>query len=223
MLAGGMGTRLRNVVSNVPKPMAPIGNKPFLEFLLQWVALYKVNSVILSTGYKAEMISNHFGDSYNNIPLIYAHEDEPLGTGGAILNALKYSKENNLVIINADTYFPVNLDELLNFHKSAKANLTIALKYMEKFDRYGTVDLDGDTIVSFNEKRYCEQGMINAGIYVVNKEFLLEKGLPAKFSFEKEVLEKEAGTKKLKGAVFAETFIDIGIPDDYNKAIELLT
>ncbi|MGZ3756173.1 MAG: nucleotidyltransferase family protein [Mucilaginibacter sp.] len=222
MLAGGMGTRLRNVISNIPKPMAPIGDKPFLEFLLQWLAGYRVSSVILSTGYKAEVISDYFGDNFNNMSLLYAHEEEPLGTGGAILNAMKLSVENDVVIINADTYFPINLDDLSHFHNSAQTNISVALKPMNNFDRYGTVNLDGDTIVSFNEKQYCDEGLINGGIYMVNKKFLFGKKLPLKFSFEKEVLEKEAGTSNLKGVIYTAPFIDIGIPEDYSKAIELL-
>jgi len=222
LLAGGMGTRLHSVVSDLPKPMAPVNNKPFLEYIFQWIAKYPVSSVILSVGYKSEAISNYFGDYFQNIPLKYVKDAKPLGTGGAIVYALKAAADSDVIIINADTYFPVDINELVNFHKLKEAKLTVALKTMKAFDRYGTVELIGDTISRFNEKQFCEEGLINGGIYVVNKDFVNSMSLPEVFSFEKEILEKQADSGALKGLVFTEPFIDIGIPEDYYRASEIV-
>jgi D-glycero-alpha-D-manno-heptose 1-phosphate guanylyltransferase len=222
VLAGGMGTRLRSVVNHLPKPMAPVNGKPFLEYLFQWLSLYSVSRIILSVGYKSETISEYFGGSFMDIPLEYIIETKPLGTGGALKFALNYTVEENVAIINGDTYFPIDLDKFLDFHILSKSKLSIALKKMEKFDRYGTVELFGQTITHFNEKQFCEEGLINGGIYLVNNSFIRLIPLPEVFSFEKEILEKKANSKNLRGMIFNEPFIDIGIPEDYFKAAEIV-
>jgi D-glycero-alpha-D-manno-heptose 1-phosphate guanylyltransferase len=222
VLAGGMGTRLRAVVNDLPKPMAPVNGKPFLEYLFQWLSLYFVSRIILSVGYKSDAISEYFGNSFGNIPLEYIIETEPLGTGGALKFALNYTTEEDVVIINGDTYFPIDLDKFLDFHILNKSKLSIALKKMEKFDRYGTVELFGQTIIHFNEKQFCEEGLINGGIYLINASYIRSISLPEIFSFEKEVIEKQTKNKNFKGMIFNEPFIDIGIPDDYFKAAKIV-
>jgi D-glycero-alpha-D-manno-heptose 1-phosphate guanylyltransferase len=222
ILAGGLGTRLSQVVSDVPKPMAPIRNRPFLDYLMDWLSAYRVSRVIMSVGYKSDIITDHFGTSFNNIPIVYAYENEPLGTGGAILNALKYASANNVLVVNGDTYFPVDLDILSEFHTANGGVISIALKLMENFDRYGTVDLHETTISGFKEKQRLESGLINGGIYFLKKDFFNSKTYPLKFSFETEILEKETAGGDIKGLVFSEMFIDIGVPDDYQKACEEL-
>ena len=217
-MAGGMGTRLRDVIQDVPKPMAPIQGKPFLEYLLNWVLKYPVSKIVFAVGYKADVIKAHFGENFKSIPIVYAEEKEPLGTGGAILNALRYTSNKNVIIINGDTYFPVDLINLVKFHQTSVGALSIALKEMKDFDRYGTVDLVEETITGFKEKRPLETGLINGGIYVLNRAFLYQMNLPERFSFEQAVLEEGASTGKLKAMIFTETFIDIGVPDDYKKA-----
>ena len=219
ILAGGMGTRLREVVSDVPKPMAAIKGKPFLEYLLNWLSDYSsVRRFILAVGYKSEVIVNYFGQSFNQIPIVYVNEHEPLGTGGAILNALKTCDSDNVLIINGDTYFPIDINRFEEFHQSNKKPISGALKKMKDFDRYGTVEILQDSIVKFNEKTYCEEGLINGGIYIVNKNWLEQEKYPSKFSFEKDVLEKNANKGLLAGKIFEDVFVDIGIPEDYNKA-----
>jgi D-glycero-alpha-D-manno-heptose 1-phosphate guanylyltransferase len=203
-------------------PGAPVNGKPFLEYLFQWLSLYSVSRVILSVGYKSEAISEYFGNSFGNIPLEYIIETEPLGTGGALKFALNYTIEEDIAVINGDTYFPIDLDKFLDFHILNKSKLSVALKKMEKFDRYGTVELFGQTIIHFNEKQFCEEGLINGGIYLVNNSFIQLIPLPEVFSFEKEILEKKVNSKNLKGMVFDEPFIDIGIPEDYFKAAKIV-
>lgn len=222
ILAGGLGVRLREVIQDIPKPMAPIRSKPFLHYLLEWVSQYPVTKIVLAVGYKSDVIKAYFGDNFNGVPLLYAQESEPLGTGGAILNALTFIESEEVTIINGDTYFPVDLSLFADFHKTSGGDLSIALKEMHDFDRYGTVRRAGDIIVGFEEKKPLKTGLINGGIYVLSKAFLAGLNLPLKFSFEQAVLEKQASTGKLRAMVFTETFIDIGIPADYKKACEWL-
>jgi D-glycero-alpha-D-manno-heptose 1-phosphate guanylyltransferase len=218
ILAGGMGTRLRKVVTDVPKPMAPVNDKPFLYYLLHWMNNFPVEKIILSTGYKSDSIFDYFGNSFENIRLIYVKDEEPLGTGGAVLKALKSTMGNNILILNGDTWFPIDLNEFYSFHIKNNHIFSIALKRMKKISRYGSVETDGDTIVRFNEKKYCAEGLINGGIYLVNRQFFESRQLPDVFSLEKELLAREAESSVLKGVVFDDPFIDIGVPEDYHRA-----
>jgi len=222
ILAGGKGTRLQEIVADVPKPMAPVNDKPFLLYVLDWLLEYKIDRLILSVGYKAEIIKKYFGENYRGIPIIYAHEHESLGTGGAIRYALSVTSTDNILILNGDTFFPINLSGFSEFHKRNDNTISIALKHLKNFDRYGTVDLQNDTIINFNEKEYKEEGLINAGIYLLNKSKMEFQDLPEVFSFEKAILEKASETGLVKGMVFTDDFIDIGIPKDYYKACRLL-
>jgi D-glycero-alpha-D-manno-heptose 1-phosphate guanylyltransferase len=218
ILAGGLGTRLRGTVPDLPKPMAPVGGTPFLRYLLEWLAEYPVSRLIFSIGYMPESIMDYFGDSFNGIPLEYAIEEEPLGTGGAIIRACGKISEPDFLVINGDTYFPVDLSELYSFHTRQSAFITIALKRMKDFSRYGAVECTDETIIQFHEKKLCRDGLINGGIYAINRKRILSYNLPEAFSFEKEILEKSAGTGDLRGIVFDEPFLDIGIPEEYHRA-----
>jgi len=218
ILAGGKGTRLRDVVADVPKPMAPVCGKPFLYYLFKWINKYTVSKLIISAGYKSGSIVKHFGNSIFNIPLEYVIEEKPLGTGGAVKYALQQTSGNDILIINGDTYFPIDLTKFLSFHIKSKSLFTIALKRMHDFDRYGTVECRDNTICRFNEKKFCKDGLINGGIYLANRQFIESWKLPGEFSLEKEILEKKAGTSAIKGFIFNDLFIDIGIPEDYHRA-----
>ena len=218
ILAGGMGTRLSKAIADIPKPMAPVNDKPFLFYLLNWIKNYPVERIILSTGYRAESIFEYFGSSFENIPLEYVTEEKPLGTGGAFIKALESIRGINILILNGDTWFPINLNEFYTFHLKNNNVFSIALKRMKKFSRYGSVECAGSTITGFNEKKQCEEGLINGGIYLVNRSFFKSRKFPEVFSLEKEILVKEAGTSVLKGVVFDDPFLDIGIPDDYHRA-----
>lgn len=218
ILAGGMGTRLAKVVADVPKPMAPVNGRPFLYYIFQWLQKYPVERIIVSAGYKSEIIVKYFGESFINIPVEYAIEENPLGTGGALMFAFKKTKSKDILVINGDTWFPVDINNFYSFHTINKFLLTIALKQMKDFSRYGTVECVENTIVRFNEKKQCNKGLINGGIYLINRQFLESKQLPEVFSLEKDLLEKECGSSLLKCRIFDDPFIDIGIPDDYQKA-----
>lgn len=217
ILAGGFGTRLQSVVKNLPKPMADINSKPFLKYLFDYLVDNSITSVIICVGYKKEYIMNYFGDSYKNISIKYSEEDEPLGTGGAIKKALTLCKEENIFVLNGDTFFKINLNKLLDEHTAFKNHLTLSLKKMYNFDRYGSVTLHNHKVQSFNEKCFLSEGLINGGTYLMNRNILLN--YPEVFSFEQEVLEKKS--KIQIGALeYEDYFIDIGIPEDYQKAKE---
>ncbi|MFH0843288.1 MAG: nucleotidyltransferase family protein [Bacteroidota bacterium] len=218
ILAGGKGIRLKEVVSDVPKPMAVIHDKPFLFYLLQRIREFPVDKIILSVGYKSETIINYFGHSFGCIPLEYAKEEKPLGTGGAIVNAVKETTGCNILILNGDTWFPIDLNKFYSHHVKNNHLFTIALKRLERFSRYGSVEISGDTITGFNEKKYCENGVINGGIYLVNRHFFESRQFPEVFSLEDDILAMEAGSDVFKGVVFNEPFIDIGVPEDYHRA-----
>ncbi|MFZ4400529.1 MAG: nucleotidyltransferase family protein [Bacteroidales bacterium] len=215
ILAGGLGSRLQNVVKDIPKPMADINGQPFLKFLLDYLSIYQIERIILSVGYKYEVIEKYFGRKYRNIELVYAVEDEPLGTGGGILNACKHLNSNLFYLINGDTFFDVNLDELKTFHLLQKADFTLAIKPMNNFDRYGTVEISKNRILKFNEKRYMKSGLINGGVYLLDKNKLQSLAFPLKFSFEKEFLEHYISSYFFAAFECNNYFIDIGIPDDY--------
>lgn len=221
VLAGGMGTRLRSVVSDLPKPMAPVAGKPFLEYILTWLSSNGVERAVLSVGYKWECIRDHFGLRFGDMEIDYSVEDHPLGTGGAVALAISHTHEQTILVVNGDTSFPIALDELVARH-SKTCGATLALKRMENFDRYGTVVLEGDSITAFQEKAPQKSGLINAGIYALDRNFLSGRGLADRFSLEQDVLEKEAGQGRLFGAVFDAPFLDIGIPEDYARAPEFL-
>ena len=217
VLAGGLGTRLRSVVHEIPKCLAPIGGKPFMGYLLDWLGKYPVTHVVFSVGYLREQVidyvqSREWPFSYN-----FAIEETPLGTGGGIRLALSKCHDNQVFVVNGDTFFPVDLNTMPCAHA-----VTLALKPMKDFDRYGAVSADGTadalTITAFHEKAHCEEGLINGGVYLLDRNRLDMSSLPEKFSFEKEVLEPGAAIGEIGGWVSDAYFIDIGIPEDYQKA-----
>ena len=223
ILAGGLGTRLREVVDDIPKSMAPVNGKPFLEYVLNRLIEYRFNRIILATGYKNEAISSYFGDHHGEASLIYSMEKEPLGTGGAIFLASSQVTSDYFFVLNGDTLFSVDLDAMEDFSRKEKAVITVALKPMADFDRYGSVSLEGDRIVSFNEKKFCNSGLINGGIYFVNKRWFRLNATTEKFSFEKDILEKGTSYDLIAGYISDSYFIDIGIPGDYFRALKDLT
>jgi D-glycero-alpha-D-manno-heptose 1-phosphate guanylyltransferase len=225
ILAGGQGTRLRSVVADVPKPMAPIQGKPFLYYLLNSLKKQGIKKFIISVGYKSEHITDYFGDNFCNIPIIYAHELIPLGTGGAVRLALQYSTNENVFILNGDSFFSVNINKLRYFHEASNSDFTLALrKVNNEHGRYGNVDIEEDgKIINFDNSNNTDV-LINGGIYFINKESFL-KNIPSthSFSLENDFLKELPQNVKLYGVEFIKAyFIDIGIPPDFERAqIEL--
>ncbi|MCH3717595.1 nucleotidyltransferase family protein [Campylobacter lari] len=215
VLAGGLGTRLKSVVQDLPKPMAPINGKPFLTFVLEYLKKQGITEVVLSVSYKYELIQEYFKEEFEGMRIRYNVEKELLGTGGAIKDALKLI-QNQAYILNGDTIFDIDLKKLaLNNGK-----ICIALKQMQNFDRYGTVNVDDQGIVtSFEEKVFKKQGLINGGIYLLKKDIFDEFDLEKKFFFE-EFLQLNCNALKIQTQIFDDYFIDIGIPQDYKFFIK---
>ena len=223
ILAGGKGTRLQSVVSNVPKPMALIGDKPFLMLLLQYLQSQGIEKVVLSVGYMYEIIQETFGESFNGLSISYSIETEPLGTGGAIAKAMTMVESQSVLVLNGDSFIKIDLEEIERKFPTSKNHSLLVLKEMNNVSRYGSVVLKDEVITAFEEKQFKEKALINAGVYVLNKDIFKDKNLPEKFSFEKDFLEKEVEKENLRGIITNGYFIDIGVPEDYQKAqIELV-
>ena len=218
ILAGGLGTRLRSVVRDVPKPMAAIGEQPFLSYLLDECVRYGIRDVILAVGYLHETIRQYFGDTYQGMRLQYAIEDEPLGTGGAVKQALRYCRPDMpAFVLNGDTLFAADWRQLYQCYIQQGSDIAIALRTMHHFDRYGVVETDSaGRVTAFCEKQYREIGNINGGIYVLSP--LLLCNYPDRFSLEQDVLSVSVQHYRLYAHISESYFIDIGIPDDYRRA-----
>ncbi len=222
ILAGGFGTRLQSVVSDIPKPMAQVGEKPFLYYILRYLESFGIERTVLSVGYRHEFISQYFGDRFGAMELFYAIENQPLGTGGAVKYASEMIQANRFFLFNGDSFFRTDLEKLNDLHNQRNAKITLSLKEMQNFDRYGSVVMDTSGLISaFNEKRYCESGLINTGIYVIEKH-IVANFPEQKFSLEKDILEKEVANSSVYGRVFDGFFIDIGIPEDYSRIQSLV-
>ena len=271
VLAGGLGTRLRSVVKEIPKCLAPVAGRPFLGYLLDWLVEQGVDHVVFSVGYLREQVIDYLQSYYWPFTYDFAIEESPLGTGGGIRLALEKCHENQVFVVNGDTFFPVNLKDM-----PFTSAVTLALKPMKGFDRYGSVSVappvvgnnfsqgfaknqfpttstgpshvelalpseenyfsgrdpknqfSSDStkpshegalqVRAFQEKRYCSEGLINGGVYAIDRGRLDLGSLPERFSFEKEVLEPGAALGEIGGLVSDAYFIDIGIPEDYRKA-----
>lgn len=218
ILAGGLGTRLRAAVSDLPKCMAPVAGRPFLAYLIDYYKKQGIENFLFSVGYKSEHITA-FLKSYHSLQYKIIQEQEPLGTGGALQLALENEEEEDILILNGDTFFKLNVLQFSAFHDSKEGEISLALKPMENFSRYGMVELASDkSITVFREKQFYATGYINAGCYLLKPSSFLKYPWPQKFSFEKDYLENNSIAKKMYGYVEDAYFIDIGIPEDYYRA-----
>jgi len=225
ILAGGLGTRLRSVVSSVPKPMASIRGRPFLEHLMDYWIEQGVKKFVLSVGYKHQLIMKHFGDTYKDIPIHYAIEKEPLGTGGALLLAAQNITEPFLVL-NGDTFIEVNLDRLVDFHMTNGSEWTLSLFLAGQSERYTAIEMTIDgRITSLQPEIDHLDCLANGGVYLITPSALsrLDYELDRKTSLEEELLPSFISSGgRLYGIECPGRFIDIGIPEDYYNAEKIL-
>ena len=225
ILAGGLGTRLQSVVSDVPKSMAVINGRPFLEYQLDYLIGQGTMRAVLSVGYKHECIMNHFGYAYKSLEIDYAIEHEPLGTGGGIRLSFWKIDGPRALILNGDSMFRFDFREMMDFHLKKRAAVTIALRKLKDTLRYGRVSM-GRTrrINGFSEKDPDgAPGFINGGIYILEKKMLMEPEFRGKFSIEKDFFSHYYPTLKMFGFEAQGYFLDIGIPEDYKKAQDEFT
>jgi D-glycero-alpha-D-manno-heptose 1-phosphate guanylyltransferase len=222
VLAGGLGTRLRGVLPDIPKCMALVNDKPFLHYVLSYLGSAGFSKVILSVGYRKEQIISHFGNEFQSIQLAYAPEDEPLGTGGAVMLASRQVQGDSFFVVNGDTCFIPNLQAMAEEHIRWAADVTIAARYMENTARYGLLDTnDQGRILAFREKDpLSEPGYINGGIYLMGKQIF--NGITeTRFSIEQDIFRVKAGSLRLQAYYSEAFFLDMGIPEDYLRAGEL--
>lgn len=227
ILAGGMGTRLRSAVSDVPKPMAPINSRPFLEHQMDFWIKQGVSEFVLSVGYMREIIINHFSNDYKGIKITYAIEETPLGTGGGLLTAVqKLPDDTPTLVLNGDTFFDASLGELEKFHSKHNSDWTFALARANEARRYTGLEIDEEgRIISLKSGTDKIGRLINSGVYLINPNIFSKLSLESgtKISLEDEIFPKllESGNN-LYGLEFTGNFVDIGVPDDYFRAKDIL-
>ena len=219
ILAGGLGTRLRSEVADLPKCMAPVAGKPFLHWVIAHLTTQKLTSFIFALGYMHEIIEEYVKENYPFLHVQFSVENEPLGTGGAIKLAMKLCQEQHISVVNGDTLFETNNNLLWTEHILRKSACTLALKPMHNFDRYGAVTINEKHVINaFKEKKYMDAGLINGGVYLINRHVFNQINFSKKFSFEKDFLEKYLDILTMIGVEDNGYFIDIGIPEDFKKA-----
>lgn len=217
MLAGGFGTRLAHVVPDVCKPMAPVAGEPFLRYVLDQLDGAGFGHVVIADGYRREQIEEYFMGTYRGLQVDYSPEDEPLLTGGAVKKALASCEGPYVFVVNGDTWFDVDFAAMEDVATKADPTAVLAAKRMRDFDRYGTLDVAPDgTIRAFREKQPCAEGLINGGVYLLRRDALDD--MPTKFSLETDFFERVVGDDCLAAVECAGGFIDIGVPEDYERA-----
>jgi D-glycero-alpha-D-manno-heptose 1-phosphate guanylyltransferase len=217
VLAGGFGTRLRAVVPDLPKPMAPVCGKPFLELLLGALRGKGLQRAVLSLGYRADVIQQHFGPRFGSLELAYEVEDTPLGTGGAIRRGLARCQGDAVLVVNGDTLLDIELQAVQAAWNQQHQPLIVGVQVPDT-SRYGRLAVEGNKLSGFAEKGVAGPGLINSGHYVLPRGLLADPALPEAFSFEADFLVPRLAS--LQMAVFASqgSFIDIGVPEDYARA-----
>ncbi|MSQ55560.1 MAG: phosphohexose mutase [Betaproteobacteria bacterium] len=223
VLAGGFGTRLRSVVSDMPKPMAPVNGRPFLEHLLEYWIGQGVKRFVLSIGFLAGKVVDHFGNAWRGAEIAYAHETSPLGTGGGLLLGAAETRADEILVLNGDTFFAMELPALVEFHRSRRSDCTLSLFRTQDAERYMGLELgSGGELRTLAAK---QGGLANGGVYLFRSAVL--QGLPwqpgTRFSLETDMLPHgHRSGWRIYGREGGSTFIDIGVPEDYRRAAEVL-
>lgn len=214
VLCGGQGTRLGDLTKDTPKPLLEVAGRPFMHHVLGKLAAAGTPEVVLATSFQWEKIAKVYGNAWQGMRICYSIEPEPLGTGGAIRQAMREAQAAEALVLNGDTLFDMDLNALIDFHAQRRAQVSIAVRRVPDVSRYGAVAMDGEgRIVQFGEKRRQGEGLINAGVYVVNVEVF--EGIESpRFSFETEVLGANIDCMRVYAMEAAGYFIDIGIPED---------
>jgi D-glycero-alpha-D-manno-heptose 1-phosphate guanylyltransferase len=221
ILAGGLGTRLRKVVPDIPKPLAEIGGRPFIEHLLDMLADYAIKDAVICTGHLAELIEERLGAGYRGIEITYSKEARPLGTGGALRLALPIIKKSRALVLNGDSYCPADIKKFYEFHNKKNADISMVLAKADSSSASGVVETDDNgRVVSFREKKEEKAPcMVNAGIYLLERALIRKIPPGAQISLEKEIFPLWTDIKFF-GFPCGAGLIDIGTPDGYKRARE---
>ena len=224
ILAGGKGTRLKSVLDDRPKPMAIIRGKPFIEWILLMLRRQGIQRAVICTGHLGEIVESYFGDSRDiDMEITFARDPFPLGTGGAVRNALGKTRSKHILVLNGDSYLRVNISSFLKTHLALNARASISLVQVEESSRYGSVKVNKDgKLLAFLEKSQKKQsGLINAGIYLLERNVVKEIPDGEMVSLEREIFPDLIG-KGLYGVLCDGPFVDIGTPESFNKAGKIL-
>jgi D-glycero-alpha-D-manno-heptose 1-phosphate guanylyltransferase len=220
ILAGGLGTRLRSVLNDVPKCMAPLGEFNFLEILVDELLKYNFKKIIFAVGYKSEMIVDFISKKNYNVEMIFSLETIPLGTAGCIFNALKFSSENHIFVINGDTFQKRDYKKIFSDVMNYQANVNlITVNVTNDSSRYGSIILDdscSNKIINFKEKKYNYNSIVSSGCYLFDSKLLKNISHYNFSSLENDLFEYLISENLLYAYPLVEKFIDIGIPEDYN-------
>lgn len=218
VLVGGLGTRLRPVVEDLPKPLAPVAGRPFLAWILDHLAMAGIRHVVLASGYMAERIEHAIGRRWHGIDVEYSVEPEPLGTGGALRLAAGRLHDGAAHAVNGDTFLRYHPADLERAVRAEGAALGLALAYVPDVARYGAVECEAGRVTGFREKGGTGPGLVNAGCYFLTERALAALPAAPRFSFEGAVLEPLAQRREVVGFTATRDFIDIGVPEDYRRA-----
>ena len=226
ILCGGLGTRLREVVSDRPKAMALINDRPFLDYQIAWLKSKGISEIILAVGFKSDQIVDYFGDGKSyGVNIKYSYEDSPLGTGGAILSAMEMHKLGHCVVVNGDSFLDIDLESLEKLYLGQNANLCMTCHFVDKADRYGVVEFDQhNRLLGFSEKKILDSpAWINSGIYMLNHSIFDGFDSNSQFSFETDVLNKSSKQSYYVFQCWDKPFIDIGTPESFQVADEFFS
>jgi D-glycero-alpha-D-manno-heptose 1-phosphate guanylyltransferase len=218
VLAGGLGTRLRAVVPDRPKPMALVAGRPFLDHVFDHLVAHGVRHVVLSIGYMGECIEQHYGQAYRGMDISYAREHEPLGTGGAIRLALRHCRTDWAVVVNGDTLLDADPAALVSATRASSGRLGMVVREVPDTARYGRCEVREGTVVAFGEKGVAGPGYINGGMYALPRTVFDGLDLPERFSFEVDVLAAHLHDIRPCAVISDAYFIDMGVPEDYARA-----
>ena len=225
MLCGGAGLRLRSVIGNAPKGMAEVAGRPFLELLLRQLRRHGFERAILAVGYQQDTVRSHFSESALGLDLIYSPESFPLGTGGALRNAADVVESETVLTMNGDSYTDANLSKFLDSNREARADASVVLVPADGRADCGSVLVDGNcNLVSFQEKRGAFRApYVNAGVYVTSRQILYEIEPNVEVSLEHELLPRWLREgKRIKGFIYSGKCVDIGTPERYRSAQDIL-
>jgi len=221
LLAGGLGTRLRDVVDDRPKPMALIDGRPFMEYVVHELAKCDIREIVFAVGYKGAMIEEYFGDgSKFGISVHYAYEEELLGTAGAIKNAARFITDDTFFVLNADTFYQIDYSRLIQIKADKHLDMALVLREVPDVSRYGMAVLEDGRLINFNEKTtIAKPGTINGGIYLLSRE-LLDMIPMGKVSLENQMIPQWLTEDRALGGIVNDGyFVDIGIPEAYYQFI----
>ena len=220
IISGGSEGRFKSVKEEIPIAMAPINDKPFLEYQLSYLEHWGIKHLILTVGYKADLVKDYFKDQYKSMSIEYVVEDDSIGTGGALKKAMQRANEMAVFVLDGRMLFDVSLRRLFNFKRSKQADVAMSLRFVPEVTSHGSVKIDTDAkVVDFcgTADQYGEE-YINGGVICIGTQYFLSKNLADDASFQKDFLEKYYQSDSMYGFKCYSYYKDISDPKDYMKA-----